>query len=300
MKFTRLMGRAREPEESMFFARDGRRPYTYRALMEDLREHLSAVGGDTSLGPHGLRVAGYNCSKQGNGVEITVAHGGWMSGAHSRYERFAHAQVLSIPARMLGLVSVFDDGSGQRIVGTARVQRGDAGESEGEPRPREDGPEASSEEEEVTVPPVPVPRGELPAGVYHSRRVSATTGRAYDVYTMPHGPQAYSRAEVWRRFRAGEGASAPAVAEEPDLREWRDDDEMPLPSAVETAPAEGSDGPSEPHGGESALTPSRRQGTRSARVRMPPGGRRGDEDLSSIVVYADRPSARRDPVRRRA
>ena len=47
-----------------------------------------------------------------------------MSGAHSRYERFQQAQVLSIPARMVGLDSVFDDGSGQRAVGRGRVQRG--------------------------------------------------------------------------------------------------------------------------------------------------------------------------------
>ena len=124
MKFTRMMGRAREPEESMFFASDGRRPYTYRALMADMRLRLAAVGADPSLGPHGLRVEGYNCSREGNGLDLTVAHGGWQSGAHSRYHRFAHRAVLSIPARMIGKDSVFDDGSGQRAVGRSRVQRG--------------------------------------------------------------------------------------------------------------------------------------------------------------------------------
>jgi hypothetical protein len=301
MKFTRLMGRAREPEESMFFARDGRRPYTYRALMDDLRERLVAVGADASLGPHGLRVEGYNCSKQGNGVELTVAHGGWMSGAHSRYERFQHAQVLSIPARMVGLDSVFDDGSGQRAVGRSRVQRGAPAETEG-PEAADGIDEGAPESEDIVELPVASrrdPPGGLPPGVYHSRRVSAS-GRAYDVYVMPQGPQAYSCAEAWRRYRAYGGASEAGAADGPDLREWRDDDEEPLPAPVGPTPAAGPEGSSEPHGDESAATPSRRQGTRSARVRMPPGGRRGDEDLSSIVVYSDRPSSRRDPVRRHA
>ena len=124
MKYTRLMNREREPAEAMFFARDGVRPYTYRALKEDLRRHLTEVGDDPSLGPHGIRVEGYNCSKDANGEEITVAHGGWMSSAHSRYARFSHASVLSIPARMTGNASVFDDGSGQREVNRTRVVRG--------------------------------------------------------------------------------------------------------------------------------------------------------------------------------
>ena len=65
----------------------------------------------------------------GNGEEITVAHGGWMSAAHSRYERFKHAAVLSIPARMTGHASVFDDGTGQREIRTGRVSRGVSAES---------------------------------------------------------------------------------------------------------------------------------------------------------------------------
>ena len=162
--------------------------------------------------------------------------------------------------------------------------------------------EQSQEDEEVRRP-MPArrdtPEG-LPPGVYHARRVSSASGRSYDVYTMPQGPQAYSRAEVWRRFRADGGVSASAAADEADLREWRDDDEEPLPGAASPVPAEEPEDSSEPQGGQGAVTPSRRQGTRSARVRMPPGGRRGDEDLSSVVVYADRPSSRRDPVRRHA
>jgi hypothetical protein len=50
--------------------------------------------------------------------------------------------------------------------------------------------------------------------------------------------------------------------------------------------------------GDEAATPSRRQGTRSGRARLPPGGRRGDEDLVDHVVYASRPSMRRAPTAR--
>ena len=206
---------------------------------------------------------------------------------------------------MLGRDSVFDDGSGQRAVGDDRVQRGTPILPRSYPVPEhesgEDAVDESPEDEGVRRPAScrDTPEG-LPPGVYHSRRVSAASGRAYDVYTMPQGPQAYSRAEVWRRFRAESGVSASTAADEADLREWRDDDEEPLPEAASPAPAEEPGNSSEPQGGQGAVTPSRRQGTRSARVPMPPGGRRGDEDLSSVVAYTDRPSLRRDPVRRHA
>ena len=67
----------------------------------DLYHWQSALGLDTSFTPHCIRVLGYNLSKNGNGVDLTVAHGGWMSAAHDRYERFSQSQQLSIPANML-------------------------------------------------------------------------------------------------------------------------------------------------------------------------------------------------------
>ena len=65
----------------MFFARDRERPYTYGCLLADLHAWCEACGGEGH--PHGLRVLGYNLSKAGNGEDITVAHGGWMSSAHA-------------------------------------------------------------------------------------------------------------------------------------------------------------------------------------------------------------------------
>ena len=52
---------------------------------------------------HGIRVEGYNLSKSGNGVKITVAHGNWKSKAHNRYGRYRKnmRQVHAIPTNML-------------------------------------------------------------------------------------------------------------------------------------------------------------------------------------------------------
>ena len=83
--------------------------------MADLRVHLRAVGADDTLGRHGLRVLGYNLSKRFNGEDITVAHGGWMSSAHDRYERFKHAAALSIPANMVGSDSLFVEGAVREV-----------------------------------------------------------------------------------------------------------------------------------------------------------------------------------------
>ena len=104
--YTHLLAHYREkrPLDGPFFmARDRSRPYTYSAGLSDLRHWLGVVGcEDPSLyGLHGFRVAGYNLSKAGNGEDLTVAHGLWMSSAHTRYERFPMSQYLAIPANMV-------------------------------------------------------------------------------------------------------------------------------------------------------------------------------------------------------
>jgi hypothetical protein len=122
MQFIQLLGRTRDPEEPMFLSRDKVRPYTYSALRSDMYYQLVAIGGDTTLGPHGIRVLAYNLSRRGNGLELTVVHGGWKSGAHSRYARFDQASVLSIAAGMLGVSSQFAS-SAPRVISSARTQR---------------------------------------------------------------------------------------------------------------------------------------------------------------------------------
>jgi hypothetical protein len=106
--FVRSVGRTRDPLEPMFMAKDMRRPYTYACLRADLHNGLVDAGHDPSgYGPHGIRVEGYNLSKDGNGIDITALHGMWMSQAHTRYGRYSQEQVLSIPAGMLGIASNF-------------------------------------------------------------------------------------------------------------------------------------------------------------------------------------------------
>ena len=61
-------------------------------------------------GLHSLRVAGYNAAKQGkHGTALAVAHGGWMSTAHERYDRFNIDDVIDL-ARVV--VSSVDAESG--------------------------------------------------------------------------------------------------------------------------------------------------------------------------------------------
>lgn len=74
---------------------------------------------DKSVGPsEEAEPPGYNNSKRAVGVELTVAHGGWESSAHERYERFGLEAALNIaPAMVRELVEA--DATGQR----APVQR---------------------------------------------------------------------------------------------------------------------------------------------------------------------------------
>ena len=115
MAFVRAVGRKRAKSDPMFLAKDGVRWYTYSCLRTDLFERLSALGLDNTLTPHCIRVLGYNLSKRGNGVEITVAHGGWMSEAHDRYERFSNRQLVGIPAGMLQVSNPFAEGAPRGI-----------------------------------------------------------------------------------------------------------------------------------------------------------------------------------------
>ena len=151
--FVRALARDRRPDDPMFWARDRTRPYTYRCLLADFKAALERVGGDGSLGPHGMRVLGYNLSKRGNGVELTVAHGGWMSEGHSRYERFSQVAVLNIPAGMLGVPSAFGSPDQSREVSRRRAARGVSGmaASVGE-RAESDGYDAASDSDDEQGP----------------------------------------------------------------------------------------------------------------------------------------------------
>ena len=194
MAFVRSLGRQRQPSDPMFLARDRSRPYTYSCLRADLYNRLERLGLDTTLTPHCIRVLGYNLSKRGNGVEITVAHGGWMSEAHDRYERFSNDQLYGIPAGMLQVQNPFRDAAAPRDVSRVRATRF------AEPPLSSD----SDDEDHVSLDaacPAPVPQAPLPDG-YVERTHVTPSGRTYRTYVDAEGRVARSRAEAWRHFTA--------------------------------------------------------------------------------------------------
>ena len=127
MAMVLALGRARLPDEPMFLAKDKKRSYTYACFMTDFRGWLEAVNGDVTLGPHGIRVLGYNLSKAGNGVDLTVAHGGWLSTGHTRYDRFSFFECLNIGCRMFSMDPVYNKKHGLTLNRLdARLNRGSA------------------------------------------------------------------------------------------------------------------------------------------------------------------------------
>lgn len=216
--FVKALGRSRTPDEPMFLARDASRAYTYRCLRSDLRHWLERTGGDTALGPHGLRVLGYNLSKLGNGVELTVAHGGWMSEGHSRYERFSQVAVLGIPAGMLGLQS------GHGSVGQPRdISRGRTVRGTGLPATLQlvpDGYEASDSEAEAEPHAHEAVRSDdgAPPGYTRERRTSASGTRAG--WLAPDGARLPSKPAAWRHYASHtRRAVAPSDSREPEREE---------------------------------------------------------------------------------
>jgi hypothetical protein len=118
----------REPTESFFLDKDMIRPYTYTSARADLFMLIKLVGWDPSLyGVHGLRVQGYNDSKDGNGEELTVVHGLWKQGSNNRYDRFNLRDVFAIPANMVGGANVYTqtpDRPLPRVPARSEVERG--------------------------------------------------------------------------------------------------------------------------------------------------------------------------------
>lgn len=95
----------REKSSPMFVSRDRTRPLLYSAVRKGFHEMQQRVGvaSDRLTGLHGLRVQGYNRSKQAVGEALTVEHGRWMSSGHERYSRFSMADVARIAAGIAGV-----------------------------------------------------------------------------------------------------------------------------------------------------------------------------------------------------
>jgi len=134
--------------------------------MADLKAAIARYQEDDRYGLHGVRVLGYNLSVEGNGEDLTVAHGRWKSTAHTRYQRFTMSSVLTIPSAMVNEESPYtrevarEGGAGVRQVvrdpdalqrGSSAVVLATPARIEGN-RPGvydEDGPWSGSDEEAV-------------------------------------------------------------------------------------------------------------------------------------------------------
>ena len=90
------------PEEAVW---SGSRPYVYARARDDFRHAQRKAGVEHAdlTGLHGLRVRGYNETKSACGEDLAVAHGGWRSTAHTRYDRFTMDRVLRIAPAIAGL-----------------------------------------------------------------------------------------------------------------------------------------------------------------------------------------------------
>jgi hypothetical protein len=266
MRYCQLLAREREPDEPMFLSRDKARCYTYSCLTSDFVRHRNGAGGSKGT-VHGVRVLGYNRSRRGNGLELTVVHGGWFSEGHSRYARFSTQDVLGISAGMVGRPSAFAD-SGARPIARDRGARGTPGRGSATPAAAE--AEERAEDlslERVTAADLSAPGAdqvqEDPPGYSREAR-GREGGRRYFVWIAPDGTTLRSRRGAWAH-----AALAP-----------------PSP-------------PSPSQGGEAGS--SDEPPAHSARGSVSPvAGRAQDVDyLHEIVPWADRPSSRRAPVPRR-
>ena len=104
-----MHGSSRASQHAFFVnPRDRTQPLTYSQAMAQVRGlycRASDAATAARYGLHSLRVLGYALSKRGVGEELTVAHGGWRSLAHRRYDRFSLSEVLRLPGAMLAVAA---------------------------------------------------------------------------------------------------------------------------------------------------------------------------------------------------
>ena len=138
------------------------------------------VADEDLVGLHGLRVLGYNQTKNGLGGDLAQAHGLWGSDAHERYGRFRMARIL----RISGVIAEEDLGD----QGQAEALEREAGPpdhrlSRGVEQPAEE----TSDRRLSTL---------LPPGWDASTRAS-TQGGELVLLQGPDGQMANSRSEAW-------------------------------------------------------------------------------------------------------
>ena len=233
---------------------------TYREALGAFRHAIGVAGGDTSLGLHGLRVEGYNNAKHAVGEDLTVAHGGWTSGAHTRYDRFSLTEVLGLSARMIGEQPVYVDvatgAAGIRPIVRARtveVQEPDTDEPRREPTPRRS-------------------RSELPPAYSREHR---SAGSSSFFFFAPDGSKFTTIIKAWKHYETANDAV---------------DDGVAVHNSMPSGGSEDDDAHSSP-----GLSFSRSELEKAATSPLP-GSAAAEEYLSSVVPAFDRPSSRRMPA----
>ena len=105
LRLQRFHGTRPNKRGPMFVDPDMVRPLLYSKLRAQFSAMQRRVGvpEDELTGPHGLRVGGYNRTKNALGEAVAVVQGGWKSSAHKRYDRFAMATIVRIPAVIAGV-----------------------------------------------------------------------------------------------------------------------------------------------------------------------------------------------------
>jgi hypothetical protein len=294
------LGGVRETSEPFFLARDRTRPYTYSCALSDFRTMLAAVGADETLGLHGLRVLGYNLSLRGNGEGLTVAQGGWLSEAHDRYARWGPAEVIGIPAGMIGvermgatatdMVREIRRAPGPR---SARAAAPAAAAAEVEDAAGGEGAQAPDDEPVVGV---LVPPG------YEAERRDATA-RSYTVWRAPDGTVCPSRPAAWRHYEGRDRASEPSPRYSSTGRERPSGGARPTPRRARrtvsvSTPAQASGGDGSPTHGAAGLEGSS-SGSLAVAMASVSVADQQVEHLEDAVTYWERgTSSRRPPTER--
>ena len=290
--------------------------WTYRSALDKFHAAQLAIGIEKTdwFGFHGIRVEGYNLSKAGNGLKITVAHGNWKSRAHGRYARYRldMRKVWAIPSNMLRA----RDGAAVRSHGVvdADADDEDADGSDGldshvdwtsgDGGGSEAGEQVQALEVRDAVAPARrlscsdfSPAGALPGpstGVASAAPRNALVAACADSSLVPPGWRSERKAtSTGRSYTVYIGPAGERATSRPDA--WRKFERRRAEEACGDADDEG-DG----HEDERRGSPSpRRPGPTPKRAQVRPSVQVVSvNELAGMPVEWDKPSGRRPPVER--
>ena len=208
-----LHGAPRQKDAPFFVdPRNHSQALLYGQALEDVKRRQRKVGvpEDKIAGLHGLRVEGYNGTRDVLGADVAQAHGLWASAVHNRYARFAMATVTRIPAAIVGVFSPAESAE-ERAAGPPahRLTRTDVGS----------GAAAAT----GPTPALPPPPSKAPPPGWSVRQQDEfrdgsgrLLSRPRKVFVSPGGSTtAASVKDAWRLYRAvaaEEGAPSPVAS----------------------------------------------------------------------------------------